>query len=162
MRRLPLRDEKQAALYPWWIICDIDGTLANIEHRLHHIKSLANVSPDWHRFNSECENDPVINASAELIRLASKGGWKIALSTGRTRAIAVQTKLWLARNGIPYDLLLMRPEGDYRSDYVIKAEHYEKHLRGKNILFVLEDRDRVVEMWRGLGLNCFQVQKGTY
>ena len=31
-----------------------------------------------------------------------------------------------------------------------------------NVKFVLDDRNRVVEMWRSLGLTCLQVADGDF
>ncbi|MGH7203736.1 MAG: AAA family ATPase, partial [Candidatus Levyibacteriota bacterium] len=55
-------------------------------------------------------------------------------------------------------------EKDFRKDAVVKKELYETHISGKyEVLFVLDDRDQVVEMWRkDLGLPCFQVDYGNF
>lgn len=57
----------------------------------------------------------------------------------------------------------MRPAGDTRNDAVIKEEIYQAEIAGKyNVEFVLDDRDRVVDKWRELGLKCLQVAKGAF
>jgi hypothetical protein len=57
----------------------------------------------------------------------------------------------------------MRKEGDVRKDAIVKGEIYEKNINGKyNVLFVLDDRNQMVEMWRGLGLTCLQVADGDF
>lgn len=57
----------------------------------------------------------------------------------------------------------MRPENDYRKDTIIKREIYEKEILNKfNVLFVLDDRDCVVEQWRDMGLTCLQVAEGDF
>lgn len=57
----------------------------------------------------------------------------------------------------------MRPDGDHRPDYVIKREIYEREIKDKyDVIGVFEDRQRCVDMWRALGLTCFQVAPGDY
>lgn len=62
-----------------------------------------------------------------------------------------------------YEALYLRPNGDKRKDYVVKRQIYEESVKDKfNVLFVLEDRDQVVKMWREIGLTCFQVEYGDF
>jgi hypothetical protein len=50
-----------------------------------------------------------------------------------------------------------------RKDAIMKEELYRQHIEGKyNIKFVLDDRQQVVDMWRGLGLTVFQVDEGDF
>jgi hypothetical protein len=57
----------------------------------------------------------------------------------------------------------MRPEGDTRNDGIVKNELFERHLAGRFIIdFVLDDRDRVVAMWRAKGLKVLQVAEGNF
>lgn len=60
-------------------------------------------------------------------------------------------------------MLFMRKDGDFRPDWEVKKEIYEKELKDKyEILGVFEDRTQVVQMWRSLGLTCYQVCEGNY
>ena len=57
----------------------------------------------------------------------------------------------------------MRTIGDHRSDFIIKQEIYEREFKGKyNVLYVLDDRNQTVNMWRALGLTCLQVAAGDF
>ena len=83
--------------------------------------------------------------------------------TGRDATFRQVTSDWLSKNQIFYNQLLMRPEGDKRRDDLVKRELYDQHIKDKyNVLFVLDDRDRVVAMWRSLGLTCLQVALGDF
>lgn len=43
----------------------------------------------------------------------------------------------------------MRRTGDHRKDAQVKRELYKQHVAGKYAaLFVLDDRDQVVDLWR--------------
>jgi uncharacterized HAD superfamily protein len=133
------------------IICDIDGTLADLGKR----------SP----FDYEnVDRDEVKHAVAEAVRVFHNAGYKIILFSGREDVAMKKTKAWLAVNEIPYDALYMRKANDYRKDAIIKLELYEAYVKDKyDILMVLDDRDQVVRMWREeLGLPCFQVDYGNF
>ena len=46
---------------------------------------------------------------------------------------------------------------------MMKEQLYRQHMEGKyNIKFVWDDRQLVVDMWRGLGLTVFQVDEGDF
>ena len=57
----------------------------------------------------------------------------------------------------------MRKEGDNRPDEVVKEEIFNENIRGNySVRFVLDDRSKVVDMWRQLGLKCLQVAEGDF
>ena len=88
---------------------------------------------------------------------------RIILLSGRPDDCREPTKQFLKKNKIPYDELFMRKSGDQRKDAIIKRELYEENIRDKyNVRFILDDRDQVVDMWRQLGLPCFQVNYGKF
>lgn len=160
---------------PEWIIFDLDGTLADISHRLKYIKipdhdgiteneidKIADFIPDWDKFNGECYKDVPKSEIVELLKMCHKYGKSIAIFTGRMETTKERTIEWLRRNGISYDLLEMRKSKDYRSDVDVKNEMFEKHFEKEQIWFVVDDRDKVVDLWRKLGLTCLQCQKGDY
>jgi hypothetical protein len=86
------------------------------------------------------------------------------LMSGREDKFRVQTDRWLTKNGIYYDELYMRTTKDMRGDQIIKRELFDVYVKDKyNILFVLDDRDKVVRMWRhDLNLVVFQVAEGNF
>jgi predicted kinase len=132
------------------VICDIDGTLAIRGDR---------GAFDWHKVGVDKVNGDVayhlFGAIGHAIRRV--------IVSGRDSVCRPETEKWLEDNGIAYDILLMRPEGDNRKDVIVKNELYENHIKGKyNILYVIDDRDQVVELWRRLGLTCLQVAWGDF
>jgi len=57
----------------------------------------------------------------------------------------------------------MRSQGDTRPDEIVKREIYEEHIKPLyNVDFVLDDRNKVVKMWRSLGLKVLQVAEGNF
>lgn len=158
-------------------IFDIDGTIADCSHRLHHIQPPAGLihfepgetdwKPDWDTFYSLCVNDKPIDNVCHLLReLQLISTVDVVFITGRSEKWRNHTVEWLSRRGVwpkTRENLFMRADGDYRPDYEIKKEIYERHIKDKyNILGVFEDRDQVVQMWRRLGLTCYQVADGSY
>jgi hypothetical protein len=86
--------------------------------------------------------------------------------SGRDGVCRPETLKWLTDNDFPPGAmeegqmfnLIMRPEGDSRSDAIVKREMFDTHIAGKyNVLCVLDDRPRVIRMWRELGLLVLQV-----
>lgn len=134
------------------IICDIDGTLADMGTRR---------SP----FDFEkVDQDEVKHATAEAVRVFKNAGYFIILFSGRDDSSTAKTKAWLQTNNIPFDVLYMRKTGDRRKDSIVKKELYQTYVKNKyDVLLVLDDRDQVVKMWREeLGLICFQVDYGNF
>lgn len=150
-----------------WVIFDLDGTLADITHRLMYIKDPfpapnKDWKPDWPSFNAACSYDHIKPRIAELLLSFHKMHRKIAIFTGREETYGQPTKEWLLKRNIHWDLLVMRPAKDYRADHIVKKEMFDKHFTKEDIWLVVDDRDGVVKMWRDIGLTCLQVQKGDY
>ncbi|MFN8670938.1 MAG: AAA family ATPase [Candidatus Sericytochromatia bacterium] len=140
----------QDSSLPKTIICDMDGTLALIDHR--------------NAYNAaKCEDDLLNESVANVVNSYYKNDYKILLVSGRKEEFREQTENWLKKYKIPYHLLIMRKEGDYRKDNIVKKELFDTYIKDKYYIeFVLDDRDQVVEMWRDLGFSCFQVDYGDF
>lgn len=137
------------------ILCDIDGTLA----------LFGDANPYDRDFLQDILNQPV----AHILRIQnvatfeSLGSAKVILVSGRTDKFRAQTEQWISLNEVTYDELFMRKDGDVRKDVIIKQEIYEVEIKDKyNVLFVLDDRDQVVDFWRSQGLTCLQVNYGDF
>lgn len=139
-------------------IVDIDGTLADCRHRLHHV--LPGAKRNWEAFFSEMDEDPLIWQVAEVVRhLAIES--RIVLCSGRPENYRGITEAWLDRNGVQRDALYMRPAGDTRPDHVVKAQILDGiKADGYEPFIVIDDRQSVVDMWRENGLVCLQAAPG--
>lgn len=146
------------------IVFDIDGTVADLSHRLHWIQG---EEKNWDKFYEGVGEDKVIKPIADLFYSYIKYSpysSKIICITGRPERIREDTLKWFKeRIGVVPDELYMRKDGDFRSDVMIKKEWIEK-LQKKEYEFELafEDRDRVVKMYRDMGIQCCQVAEGAY
>lgn len=144
------------------VIVDLDGTLCNSSHRDH----LAHQKL-WDEFNAASANDEPWEDVAVLIKSMQLQGFKFYGLTGRSHKWYSVTLAWLMRHGITLDALMMRPEGDWSSDHDLKPKMLAamfgdmESAKGR-VLFILDDRDKVVEAWRNHGFRCWQVQPGGY
>jgi hypothetical protein len=142
------------------IMVDIDGTLANLDHRLHYVKD---GRKDWGSFFRTVGQDGLYEDVADLVR-EQADRYDIILCSGRTEDQTKRaTEDWLMRHNIPYTTLKMRPAGNYKQDSITKAMLYRYEIKPYfDIKYVLDDRDQVVLKWRELGLSCFQVRPGSF
>lgn len=146
------------------IIVDIDGTLADCNHRRYHV---AQKPKNWGRFFAEMDKDRLNGWCDLLIRMAAFGNGafncKILLVSGRGEEYRERTVAWLKRWDVHYDELLMRPEKDSRPDTEIKLEIYRRDIAPRYcVQFVVDDRKSVTQMWRAQGLPCLQCDEGDF
>lgn len=145
------------------IIVDLDGTLTNVDHRLHHIQK---EPKDWNTFNHHVEGDALNIWCAQIITAMRNSGYKTVLLTGRREKYRDKTEAWLKKHDIQYEVLHMRKDHEdsfRRPDHQIKRDIYQKEIAPKyNVLFVLEDRLKVVRMWREIGVTCLQCDWGDF
>lgn len=136
------------------IIVDIDGTLADVGHRLIHVQKPG--KKNWKAFFQAMHLDALNVWCRELMVAMKAAGFRIALVSGRPDDYKQTIEQWLLQYDVPYDLLYLRKGGDYRQDTIIKREILRRYFEKKDILFVVDDRPSVVEMWRSEGLVCLQ------
>lgn len=141
------------------IIIDLDGTLADIRIRLKHLQG---GKKDWKSFNKTIETDDLHEWCREIM-VRFHHDHKLIIVSGRVDDLKQETEEWLSRYNVPYDYLFMRKSNDFRPDNVIKLEIFEKEIRDKfSVLFVLDDRQKVVDMWRAQGLVVLQCAPGDF
>jgi len=141
------------------IIVDIDGTLSNPNHRRYLVEG---ENKDWEQFFEKVDEDPV-NEWCHQITNRFWPDYDIILVTGRPEKskdgvdVKEETVSWLRDKGIYFDRLVMRKEGDFREDTVVKQEILDKELPDPgSILFAVDDRSDIAEMWRKNGITCLQ------
>jgi predicted kinase len=137
---------------PHCIICDIDGTIA----------LRGNRNPfDWNKVDEDLPNKSVIKLVSDLISY----GYLVFFFSGRDEICRAKTYNWLMSHGIvSYNQsLFMRTHNDNRPDEIIKKELFDTYVKDKYYIeFILDDRNKVVKMWRDMGLDCLQVDEGAF
>ncbi len=160
------------------VICDLDGTLADVNHRLHYIKNDdGTLKPyaerDWDSFNAACVDDKpnrdVIAIMESLVRgyewgcnVCGSVQREVYFLSGRNDVVRAETIEWLQKHiheDWDYDeLLIMRKADDRRPDTEVKLEMVQElGLTPDDVLCILDDRQCVVDMWRKNGFRCLQV-----
>ena len=140
------------------ILVDIDGTLADISERRKHLQK---EKPDWKAFFVGVEYDAPIQPIIDLVKNIQPF-YHIVLITGRDDSLRTDTIAWLKRYGIAWDYLYMRPDGDDTPDFEFKSQTIDCHLQHHKIDFAIDDRSRVVKMYRDKGIICLQCDVGDF
>lgn len=139
-------------------IIDIDGTLADCEHRRHHLET-----KDWTSFYLNMSEDRPNIWCVILTRAIAKMGVDVVLTTGRPEEYREATTNWLHRHGIEYSALFMRATKDYRKDCVVKEEILHRDIQPRWFpLFAVDDRKQVVDMWRKNYIVTLQCAEGDF
>lgn len=142
------------------IIVDLDGTLCDVEHRVHHVQKKIK---DWKSFNELMIHDELNHWCFELMEAMSARGYKIIFVTGRGEANRPSTEAWLSKHKVVYEHLFMRGLLDNREDSDVKESLYFEMVEELyQVLFVVDDRLSVVARWRKLNLVCLQCAPGDF
>ena len=156
---------------PKIVIFDLDGTLAIIDYRMRLATGGKTTEGNYKKINWDILHDPanieldVPNVPiVEICRLLAEDGYTIYIFSGRSDKTATATLSWLSRNKVPFKKLVMRPHKTmgFVPDEILKKDMLDKHLDINNIFMVVDDRQKVVDMWRSLGLTCLQVAEGNF
>ena len=150
-----------------FVFFDIDGTVADISHRLHFIQS---EPKDWASFHAAATDDEpmkdMVSIVIALFKQSYNDGYYPIFVTGRPESSREITLKWLNQAfGIYFidDELAMRKNGDYRPDHVIKRELVQNLRKlGHDVVLAVEDRQQVVDMYREEGIRCLQCADGRY
>lgn len=134
------------------IIADLDGTWVHMGDRDPYDASKCDEldKPNW----------PVI----ETVNRFLLSGYKVLFVSARPEEHREPTVRQIRQYVVEADngwSLYMRKNRDYRDDSIVKKELYEDFIEPNwDVLFVMDDRMKVVRTWRELGLTCFQVNPG--
>lgn len=143
------------------IICDIDGTVAEMGGRSPY---------EWDKVGTDTPRQAVIDVVKNYWEHTAT---KLMFLSGRDSVCREATAAWLCKAFHPHTFsfdspysaakLFMRPQGDMRKDCIVKRELYEQHIKGKyNVVAVFDDRPQVIRLWKELGLgdSLFDVRAG--
>lgn len=142
------------------VVFDVDGTLANIEHRRTYVQTKPR---NWNAFNAAIIYDKPYEDIVALSNIMHGAGYSIILCSGRSEDTREVTHNQMVKFGVPYKALYMRKEKDYRDDGIVKVEllHQIRKDHGEPFLW-FDDRNRVVEAIRAEGVRVLQVAEGNF
>lgn len=136
-RRRYLSDVPELSSYA---VLDIDGVLADVRHRLHHLDSRPK---DWDAFFADAPGDPLLAEGLEVaLDLAVR--CDIVYLTGRPERCRRDTQEWLEKYGFPPGRLLMRRNSDHRPARMVKVEELNRLQQDRAVSVLVDDDERVV------------------
>lgn len=153
---------------PYAVVCDLDGTLCNVEHRRHHVRT-EGKKKNWVAFMEGIKDDTLHVWCADLLeRFATD--YHIVYCSGRSQAEYDVTVDWLNRHDMLFKnddgrnhSLYMRMAGDSRQDNIVKEIILDFEILTRfTPYFMIDDRTQVVEMWRRRGFTCLQCDEGNF
>jgi hypothetical protein len=143
-------------------VFDVDGVLANLDHRQDLLFSGPGKRKNWKAFFAAAGDDAIVEEIARLTTLLDPD-LAVVVLTARPTSIQDVTADWLDRHGVRWDLLVMRAEGDYRpSDDAKQLAVDELRRHGFDLRIAFDDDRRNVEMFHGQGIPCIYIHSGYY
>lgn len=145
------------------IIFDVDGTIADCEHRRKYVDGTLGYT-DWKKFRAETEFDTPVAHVCDIAKRYIKQGDHVAFFSARNESereiTEKQIRDWI---GDGHKGIFLRPNGDYRPDEEFKADLADAFEKmGGKIDLVFDDRNKVVDMWRDRGTTVVQVAEGDF
>ena len=142
------------------IIFDVDGTIADVEHRRHFV----NGNNDWDSFRKETVNDTPVQWVCDIAKRFIAQGDEVAFFSARNESerdiTEKQISDWI---GDGHKGVFLRPDDDFTPDDVFKSELADKFIdMGGKIDLIFDDRQKVVDMWRDKGFTVVQVADGDF
>lgn len=129
-------------------VFDIDGVLADVRHRLHHLERRPK---DWAGFFAAMDADPPLPDGVALAHKHADDGDAVAYLTGRSERYRTTTQAWLDRHGLPAGPLLMRADSDRRPARQLKPVLLRRLARAGEVVLVVDDDLAVIDTLRAQG-----------
>jgi len=135
------------------ILCDIDGTVANNDHRQHFLED----KKDWDGFFEALDKDEPIYPIINKVIAENKSGREVIFLTGRPERYRETTKIWLEKY-FDFKLnILMRKDNDQRNKLIIKREIFDSNFSYNEISCIYDNDQSLIEMWKSLKLRTLKV-----
>lgn len=134
-------------------VFDIDGVLADVRHRLHHLRTR-----DWDAFFAAAPDDPLLEEGRRRVREAAADHAIVYLS-GRPERLRAVTQAWLDAHHLPGGALVLRRARDRRPARVVKPELLAGVARAGRVVLVVDDDAEVCAALRRHG---YPVEHATW
>lgn len=145
-----------------FVVCDLDGTLCDLEHRLQYAKGL---TKDWDKFFAGVPDDKLRQSTLDILNEYRTKGHPVIFVSARPERCRADTVEWLVKHlpvDFEYQALFMRKDHDKRDDTEVKQQVFDTYFKGKYpIEVVIDDRPKVIRMWRSNGLEVIDVGSGV-
>ncbi|QNN52702.1 hypothetical protein [Nocardioides mesophilus] len=130
-------------------VIDLDGVLADVRHRLHHLSARPK---DWAGFFGAAPADPVLAEGRRVVEALAAVHDVVYLS-GRPEGCRRDTERWLAAHSLPPGPVHLRPATDRRPSRLFKVERLRVLARSKPVAVVVDDDAAVLDALRAAGFD---------
>lgn len=142
---------ERAAERPYAVI-DVDGVLADVEHRLHYIDKRPK---DWAGFFAAAGDDPPLHQGLALARQLAKD-YEIVYLSGRPERLRRVTLDWFARYDAPPGRLLLRDNRDRRPARLVKLAIVRRLAQEREVTVLVDDDPAVCQTLRAAGFHVIE------
>ena len=132
---------------PPFAVFDIDGVLADVSHRVHHLHGRRKR---WDRFFAAAAADPLLDEGWRRATQAAEHHALVYLS-GRPEWLRPLTQTWLDEHALPAGALVLRPNRDHRPARLLKVDLLDRLEQHGEIAFMVDDDVEVVHAVRAAG-----------
>lgn len=130
------------------VVVDIDGVIADVRHRLRHVRSRPR---DWDAFFAAAPQDAPLPEGRSAVEQAVADGCTPVYLTGRPERCRAATLAWLAQHSFPTGDLHMRPDADRRPARQFKVEVLRTLAGEASVSLVIDDDLAVVQAMSDAG-----------
>lgn len=138
-------------------VFDIDGVLADVGHRLHHVERRPK---DWEAFFAAAPDDPPLAPGVQLAQEAARD-CEVVYVTGRPEQCRRDTLTWLSAHGLPEGRLVMRGRRDRRPARLAKPELLGALAVDRVVAVVVDDDMEVCDAYEQAGWPVLRATWGT-
>ena len=135
-------------------IFDVDGTLANVDPYLHHVRG---PNKDYEAFHEASVGALPNIEVVEMLNHAFFDQMHIIIVTSRKEKWRGLTSYWLAKNDIGHHALYMRSDDDNRPDYEVKKDILLKIKNHWNVIHAVDDNPNVIRLWEDHGIPTTKI-----
>jgi phosphoglycolate phosphatase-like HAD superfamily hydrolase len=135
-------------------VFDVDGVLADVRHRLHHLEGRPK---NWGAFFRDAVNDPPLAEGIALCQESAKD-CEVVYVTGRPEHCRRDTLDWFARHDLPEGRLSMRSDGDRRPARMAKPQLLRRLARNRTVAVVVDDDEQVCDAYEQAGWRVLRAR----
>jgi phosphoglycolate phosphatase-like HAD superfamily hydrolase len=135
-----------------YAVVDLDGVLADVDHRLHHLNSRPK---DWAAFFAGITDDPVLPEGLAVARELAAEHELVYLS-GRPERTRAATEDWLRRHDVPPGRVVLRRDHDRRPARVVKLSILRRLAAERPVVVLVDDDPAVCRAAREAGFTVLE------
>lgn len=144
----------KARVKPTAVIFDVDGTLANVDPYLHHVRG---PKKDYESFHEASINAMPNTEVLEMLNHAVADKHAILVVTSRKERWRGLTSIWLARVNARVHALFMRADNDNRPDYEVKSDILETVNKYWTVVHAIDDNPSIIKLWEENGIKTTKI-----